>query len=254
MSFRRISTSGKGKRPVSFTFDGKRVAGYEGDTLAAALLASGHMVLGRSFKYHRPRGLFAPGNAEPNALVTLIRGPFREPNIRATEVEIFDGLVAESQNRFPSLRHDVSAMNGLAGKLFSAGFYYKTFMGPGIGPLRSTKFWMLCEKIIRRAAGLGRAGLAPDPDRYDRVNAFCDVLVIGAGEAGRAAAATPPRQACASSSPMQIRHPALPSTACISLPAPLSGASMTAMSMPRPNASPTTNRPARPASRASAIG
>jgi heterotetrameric sarcosine oxidase alpha subunit len=190
MSFRRISMSGKGRKPVSFTFDGKRIAGYEGDTLAAALLANGHMLFGRSFKYHRPRGLFALGNAEPNALVTLIRGPFREPNLRATEIEIFDGLVGESQNRFPSLRYDVSAVNGLAGKLFSAGFYYKTFMGPGVGPLRSTKFWMLCEKLIRRAAGLGRAGLAPDPDRYDRINAFCDVLVIGAGEAGRAAAAT----------------------------------------------------------------
>ncbi|MGB8816993.1 MAG: 2Fe-2S iron-sulfur cluster-binding protein [Rhizobiaceae bacterium] len=190
MSFRRIDTSGKGRKPVHFTFDGKRQSGYEGETLAVALLANGQDIFGRSFKYHRPRGLFAPGNAEPNALVTLIRGAFREPNIRATEVEIFDGLVAESQNRFPSLAHDIGAVNGLAGKLFSAGFYYKTFMGPGIGPLRSTKFWMLCEKLIRRAAGLGRVGMAPDQDRYDRINAFCDVLVIGGGDAGRVAAET----------------------------------------------------------------
>ena len=109
MSFRRITTP-QGRKSVSFTFDGKRLSGYEGDTLAAALLANGRMVLGRSFKYHRPRGLFAPGSAEPNALVTLIRGAFREPNLRATEVEIFDGLVAESQNRFPSLNHDVGAV------------------------------------------------------------------------------------------------------------------------------------------------
>lgn len=189
MSFRRVATP-QGRRPVSFIFDGKRLSGYEGETLAAALLANGRIVLGRSFKYHRPRGVFAPGNAEPNALVTLIRGAYREPNIRATEVEIFDGLVAESQNRFPSLNHDIGAVNALAGKLFSAGFYYKTFMGPGIGPLRSTKFWMLAERFIRKAAGLGRAGLAPDPDRYGRMNAFCDVLVIGAGEAGREAATT----------------------------------------------------------------
>lgn len=189
MSFRRITTP-QGRKPVSFTFDGKRLSGYEGETLAAALTANGLSVLGRSFKYHRPRGVFAPGNAEPNALVTLIRGPYREPNIRATEVELFDGLVAESQNRFPSLNHDIGAVNALAGKLFSAGFYYKTFMGPGIGPLRSTKFWMLAERLIRRAAGLGRAGLAPDPDRYERMNAFCDVLVVGAGEAGQAAATT----------------------------------------------------------------
>jgi sarcosine oxidase subunit alpha len=189
MSFQRI-TMPQGRRPVSFTFDGRQMSGYEGEKLAAALLANGRMVLGRSFKYHRPRGVFASGSAEPNALVTLIRGAFREPNLRATEVEIFDGLVAESQNRFPSVNHDIGAVNSLAGKLLSAGFYYKTFMGPGIGPLRSTKFWMLAERFIRKAAGLGRAGMAPDPDRYERMNAFCDVLVIGGGLAGRAAATT----------------------------------------------------------------
>ncbi len=190
MSFRRIENAKNTRRTVSFTFDGKKLTGLEGETLVAALLANGQLIMGRSFKYHRPRGPFAPGNAEPNALVTLIRGKFREPNIKATEVEIFDGLVAESQNRFPSLNFDLGAINGLGGKILSAGFYYKTFMGPGIGPLRSTKFWMFCEKFIRRAAGLGRAGLAPDTDRYERMNAFCDVLIIGAGEAGRSAAKT----------------------------------------------------------------
>ena len=192
MSFKRLETGGTINRakPITFYFDGKPVSGFQGDTLASALLANGQTIFGRSFKYHRPRSLFAPGNAEPNALVTLVRDGYREPNLRATEVEIFDGMIAESQNRFPSLNYDVGAINGLAGKLFSAGFYYKTFMGPGIGPLRSTKFWMFCEKIIRRAAGLGRAGIVPDRDRYERMNAFCNVLVIGAGEAGIAAAAT----------------------------------------------------------------
>ncbi|MGL4489585.1 MAG: 2Fe-2S iron-sulfur cluster-binding protein, partial [Rhizobiaceae bacterium] len=189
MSFRRIASFNK-SNSVTFNFDGREYQGIEGEPLSQALLANGILLQGRSFKYHRPRGPFALGSAEPNALVTLIRGAYREPNIRGSEVELFDGLVAESQNRFPSLEHDFNAVNGLAGELFSAGFYYKTFMGPGIGPLRSTKFWMLAEKFIRRAAGLGRAGLAPDPDRYERINAFCDVLVIGGGEAGRAAAQT----------------------------------------------------------------
>lgn len=186
MSFKRTGTSSA--KQITIYFDGKPVSCREGETLAAALLANGQTIFGRSFKYHRPRGLFAPGNAEPNALVTLIRNGYREPNLRATEIEIFDGMIAESQNRFPSLQRDVGAINGLAGKLFSAGFYYKTFMGPSVGPLRSTKFWMFCETIIRRAAGLGRAGIVPDTDRYERMNAFCDVLVIGAGEAGIAAA------------------------------------------------------------------
>ena len=189
MSFRRLAPPRTGPA-VTFTFDGRQYPGYEGEPLCQALLANGVLVQGRSFKYHRPRGPFAPGSAEPNALVTLLRGAYREPNIRASEVEVFEGLRAESQNRFPSLTFDVNAVNGLAGKLFSAGFYYKTFMGPGIGPLRSTKFWMFAEHFIRRAAGLGRAGLAPDPDRYERINAFCDVLVIGGGESGRAAAQT----------------------------------------------------------------
>jgi len=175
-------------RPVSFTFDGRAYTGFAGDTLASALLANGVRLFGRSFKYHRPRGLLAAGYEEPNALVTVLTDGAREPNIRATELEIYDGLVAESQNRNPSLAFDVMAVNQLAGKAFSAGFYYKTFMGPAVGPLKGTRFWMFCERFIRRAAGLGSAGTQADPARYERMNAFCDVLVVGSGPAGLEAA------------------------------------------------------------------
>src|SRR5690606_30475856 len=123
------------------------------------------------------------GVEEPNALVTVIDGEVREPNIPATLLEIRNGLVAVSQNRFPSLSFDIGAVNRLGGRLLASGFYYKTFMGPASGPLGGTRFWMLCERFIRRAAGLGRAGPAPDPSRYERMNAFCDVLVVGAGPA-----------------------------------------------------------------------
>ncbi len=190
MTSSRLSKGGRIDRSksVRFTFDGKAYSGHPGDTLASALLANGITLFGRSFKYHRPRGVFAAGSDEPNALVTVFTGDVREPNVRATELEIYDGLVTQSQNRFPSLEHDWMAVNQLAGPLFSAGFYYKTFMGPAIGPLRGTRFWMFCEKFIRRAAGLGRAGTAADPDRYERMNAFCDVLVVGSGPAGLIAA------------------------------------------------------------------
>ena len=190
MSPRRAPSGGSidRSRPVRFVFDGRPMTGHPGDTLASALLANGVSVVGRSFKYHRPRGVFCAGVDEPNALVTLVRGDVREPDVQATLVELSEGLVAESQNRFPSLRFDLGAINGLFGRLFSAGFYYKTFMGPEFGPLKGTRFWMACEWFIRRAAGLGRAGHAPDPARYERMNAFCDVLVTGAGPAGLMAA------------------------------------------------------------------
>ena len=175
-------------RVARFSFDGRNFVGLEGDTLASALLANGVHLMGRSFKYHRPRGIVSAGVDEPSALVTLVRGEVREPNLPATQVELFDGLVAESQNRFPSLAFDIGAVNGLFGPLFSAGFYYKTFMGPVVGPLKGTRFWMFCEWFIRRAAGLGRAGHAPDPARYEKMNAFCDVLVVGSGPAGLTAA------------------------------------------------------------------
>jgi sarcosine oxidase subunit alpha len=171
---------------LSFTFDGRRYRGYAGDTLASALLANGVQVIGRSFKYHRPRGIVSAGAEEPNALVALGSGARTEPNTRATMVELFDGLVANSQNGWPSVRFDLMAVNNLLSPVLSAGFYYKTFMWPGGA-------WEWYEKHIRRAAGMGRATHHADPDHYETVNAFCDVLVVGAGPAGLAAASTAAR-------------------------------------------------------------
>ena len=169
-------------RTLRFSFDGQSYTGHQGDTLASALLANGVTLVGRSFKYHRPRGVWGLGSEEPNALVEMRAGARREPNTRATTAELYDGLVAESQNRWPSLRFDLRAVNGLLGPLISAGFYYKTFMWPA-------SFWeKVYEPMIRRAAGLGRAPEAPDPDHYETAHLFCDVLVIGAGPAGLAAA------------------------------------------------------------------
>lgn len=190
MSPRRAAAGGiiDRSRPVGFTFDGVKMSGHEGDTLASALLANGILLVGRSFKYHRPRGILAAGADEPNALVTVLRDGIREPNIPATQIELHEGLRVESQNRFPSLDYDFGALAQLAGPLLSAGFYYKTFMGPVAGPLKGTRLWMFCERFIRRAAGLGRADHKPDPARYERMNAFCDVLVVGGGVAGLTAA------------------------------------------------------------------
>jgi len=175
-------------RPIRFTFDGKSYTGYKGDTLASALLANGVHLMGRSFKYHRPRGPIAAGAEEPNALVGVIGPNGREtPNLRATQVEIYDGLVAESQNRWPSLSFDANAVNDLFSPLLPAGFYYKTFMGPRF--LGATRVWKsIYEPLIRRAAGLGRAPRSPDPDRYANRFAHCDVLIIGGGPAGLSAA------------------------------------------------------------------
>jgi glycine cleavage system aminomethyltransferase T/NADPH-dependent 2,4-dienoyl-CoA reductase/sulfur reductase-like enzyme len=170
-------------RTVNFRFDGKTYSGFAGDTLASALLANGVKLVGRSFKYHRPRGVFTSGSEEPNALVELRAGAYREPNTRATMVEIFDGLEAASQNRGFSLKYDPLAVNNLLAPFFAAGFYYKTFMWPA-------SFWeKVYEPIIRRAAGLGRNAGLPDPDVYEKTTEFCDVLVIGAGADGIEAAA-----------------------------------------------------------------
>jgi sarcosine oxidase subunit alpha len=169
-------------RPVEFSFDGRRLGGFEGDTLASALLANGVSLVGRSFKYHRPRGIFAADAAEPNALVTIGAGGRREPNLPATTLELTHGIVAESQNRWPSLAFDVQSINGLFAPFLSAGFYYKTFMGP------TRRAWMFYEHFIRRAAGLGKAGTEPDPDRYEVRHAFADVAVVGGGPAGLSAA------------------------------------------------------------------
>lgn len=169
-------------KPLRFTFDGKPREGFAGDTLASALLANAVRLVGRSFKYHRPRGVFSAGPEEPNALVELRAGSRREPNTKATTVELFDGLEAASQNQWPSLSFDVRAVSQLAGPLLVAGFYYKTFMWP-------RSFWeKVYEPAIRHSAGLGRLSGEDDPDRYEKANAFCDLLVIGAGPAGLAAA------------------------------------------------------------------
>lgn len=169
-------------KPLSFTFDGQRMQGFAGDTLAAALLANRRQLVGRSFKYHRPRGILTAGAAEPNALLTIGHGGRTEPNTRATMQELYEGLEAHSQNRWPSLDHDIGALNGLLSPFLSAGFYYKTFMWPA-------KFWeKLYEPLIRKAAGLGRASHEADPERYEKCWTHCDLLVIGAGAAGLAAA------------------------------------------------------------------
>ncbi|MEZ5792847.1 MAG: sarcosine oxidase subunit alpha family protein [Nitratireductor sp.] len=167
---------------IGFSFDGKRHTGHQGDTLASALLANGVRLVGRSFKYHRPRGILTAGSEEPNALVELRDGARREPNSRATTTELHDGLKARSQNRFPSLAFDVMGINDVLSPFLAAGFYYKTFMWPAA-------FWeKLYEPVIRRAAGLGSLSGKPDPDSYEKATLHCDLLVIGAGPAGLMAA------------------------------------------------------------------
>lgn len=181
MSGFRIKEGGRvdRSRTVRFTFDGKSFEGLAGDTLASALLAAGETLFGRSFKYHRPRGLVGAGVEEPNALITVDRGGGRfTPNLRATAIEIYDGLNARSQNRWPSLKTDFGAINDRLGRFFPAGFYNKTFMWP-------RSFWeKLYEPAIRRMAGLGDAPSETDPDDYAAGHAHCELLIIGAGPAG----------------------------------------------------------------------
>jgi sarcosine oxidase subunit alpha len=183
--------AGKGQidrsRTLRFRFDGRDYSGHPGDTLASALLANGVKLMGRSFKYHRPRGVLTAGSEEPNALVEILEGNQQTPNVRATVQEVYDGLTAQSQNRWPSLRHDILSVNDLAAPFLSAGFYYKTFMWP-------RAFWeRLYEPAIRRAAGLGKLSGAHDTASYEKAWAFCDVLVIGAGPTGLTAALTAAR-------------------------------------------------------------
>lgn len=170
-------------RPLSFRFDGRAFTGLKGDTLASALLAQGIHLVGRSFKYHRPRGILGAGAEEPNALVGVGRDEAHyTPNQRATQVELYDGLVAESQNRWPSLAFDLGAVNDFLAPLVPAGFYYKTFFWP------ASAWKRFYEPRVRAAAGLGRAPSVADPDRYSQRYAHCDVLIVGAGPAGLAAA------------------------------------------------------------------
>jgi len=167
-----------------FTFDGRAYKGFAGDTLASALLANGVRLVGRSFKYHRPRGIFSAGSEEPSALVTVGEGAWADPNTRATTAELYEGMSAHSQNKSGSLNFDLMAVNDLLSPFLTAGFYYKTFMWPAA-------FWeKVYEPIIRRAAGLGSLSGEPDPDRYDKGFQHCDLLVIGSGPAGLMAALT----------------------------------------------------------------
>jgi sarcosine oxidase subunit alpha len=179
----RLGAGGRINRaiPLTFTFNGRTYQGFQGDTLASALLANGVHFVARSFKYHRPRGIVTAGVEEPNAIVQLERGAYTVPNARATEVELYQGLVATSVNAEPSLEHDRMAINQKFSRFLPAGFYYKTFMWP-------RKWWPKYEDKIREAAGLGKAPQELDADRYDKCFAYCDVLVVGGGPTGLAAA------------------------------------------------------------------
>ncbi|MFN0262726.1 sarcosine oxidase subunit alpha family protein [Tepidamorphus sp. 3E244] len=187
---KRLSSGGRidRSRPLWFKFNGKSYRGFEGDTLASALIANGVHLVARSMKYHRPRGIMTAGSDEPNAMVQLAKGARTEPNIKATQIPLYEGLEAASVNVFPSVENDVGSVNSLLSPFMTAGFYYKTFMP-------SQKFWdKVAEPMIRRAAGFGKAPTEPDPDVYDHKHVHCDVMVVGGGAAGlsaaRAAAAT----------------------------------------------------------------
>ena len=191
MSASRLLQGGRidRSRTLEFKWDNRKYQGYSGDTLASALMAGGETIFGRSFKYHRPRGIMSAGVEESGAIVTVGRGDQRDPNVKATTQEIYNGLVASGQNAWPNVRRDLGAVNGLMSRFFAAGFYYKTFMG--IPPMewgKGTGIWMKYEKLIRKAAGMGAASRLPDPDTYEHGHLFCDVLIVGSGPAGLAAA------------------------------------------------------------------
>ena len=183
----RLSSGGQINRSesIAFKFNGKTFYGFKGDTLASALLANGIHLVGRSFKYHRPRGIFTSGVEEPNALVQIIKDKGKtDPNLRATQIEIYEGLSAVSQNCWPSVNFDLGSINNLFSPIIPAGFYYKTFMWPA-------NLWeKVYEHFIRKAAGLGKSPTKRDPDIYDHIYYHCEVLVVGAGPAGLIAAKT----------------------------------------------------------------
>ena len=166
---------------ISFYFDRKKYYGFKGDTLASALLANNIFLLGRSFKYHRPRGLLSAGSEEPNGIVQLESGNITEPNRRVTEILLYEGLKATSQNRWPNIKYDFGAINDLLSPFFPAGFYYKTFMWPA-------NFWKKYEFFIRHAAGLGKSPKADDPDQYEHFHYHCDLIIVGSGISGLYAA------------------------------------------------------------------
>ena len=164
-------------KSLNFYFDGKKYQGYEGDTLASALLANNIHFVGRSFKYHRPRGIVSAGSEEPNGIVQLETKEYTEPNRRVTEIQLYEGLKAFSQNNWPKINFDFGAINDLLSPFFPAGFYYKTFMWP-------PKFWKTYEFFIRHAAGLGKSPKKDDPHKYEHFHYHCDLLVVGSGVSG----------------------------------------------------------------------
>ncbi len=166
---------------ISFTFDSKQYHAFQGDTIASALLANGVRLIGRSWKYHRPRGIIGDGAEEPNGLFQVEQGARTIPNVRATQAQVYDGMVLRSTNAWPSVQFDIMSVFGLFSRFLPAGFYYKTFMWPA-------KFWMGYEHIIRKASGLGASPKELDPDHYEKTNAHCDVLVVGSGASGLMAA------------------------------------------------------------------
>ena len=191
MNAQRLEHGGRGDRSktIKFQWNGRMLTGYQGDTLASALMASGQRVIGRSFKYHRPRGITSAGVEESGAIVTLGDGAWSDPNVKATTQELYEGLSARGQNAWPNVNFDFGAVANIFSRFLPAGFYYKTFMG--IPPFEwgsGTRWWMYYEKLIRRAAGMGKVARMPDPDAYEHANTFCDVLVVGSGPAGLSAA------------------------------------------------------------------
>ena len=191
MSSQRLDNYGKINREkiFSFTWQNKNYFGYEGDSLASALLANNIKIVGRSFKYHRPRGIMSCGVEESGGLVTIGTADRRDPNVRVTTQELYQGLNSTGQNAFPNVNFDFSGINNYLGRFLAAGFYYKTFMGlPPFEWGKGTSIWMFFEKFIRKAAGMGRASRLPDPDSYEHAHDFCDILIVGSGVAGIAAA------------------------------------------------------------------
>ena len=191
MSAQRLISGGRIDRSkvIKFFWDKRQMVGHPGDTLASALMANNQRIIGRSFKYHRPRGIMSAGVEESGAIVTIGKGSKSDPNVKATTQEIYHGLEAYGQNAWPNVRFDIGAISNIFSPFLAAGFYYKTFMGlPPFEWGRGTKIWMLYEKLIRRAAGMGAASREPDPDSYEHGHIFCDVLIVGSGPAGLSAA------------------------------------------------------------------